>query len=229
MAAAVPVDAVIVAGIDLDRLRGSAIYGRLPAAVTQALGPYAGASRMVAAWDSQGLLILARGDFQLAPAGATLVSPHLAIGGADDSVRAAMGRYRSPGGTRSGVLGYGMESLGTAPLWIAMRGGTALPFTGNAVNLARLLRLVEYAGIAVKPDRAAEFRIRADAATADAAQRFEESLRAFFSLAAVGETHRPDLAALLEVARVERKGRVVTATLQVPAEKVGDAIAALVP
>ena len=218
LASAIPADAIVLASVDLGPLRAAPIAARLPEAARQNLETYRTASRLIFAWKPDSLLVLAAGAFRTAPAGATLASPNLAIAGTEDAVRAAIARSRSHANP-SALLQYAEQAAAGAPVWIAARGGVTLPLTGNAANVNRLLRRLEFGSLSVTLDSPARIRFTGLAVTgADAAQS-EETLRAFFSLAAAGEAHQAELAALFQAVRISHEERTVSATLQAPIER----------
>src|ERR1035438_10797749 len=74
----VPPATVALAGVDLDRLRASALYAKLPAGALGFLAPFGRARYVLIASTGVELLTIARG----AVAGATPVAPGLALSGA---------------------------------------------------------------------------------------------------------------------------------------------------
>jgi hypothetical protein len=226
-ASAIPADTELLSSLDLARIRGSPLVPALPANARQFLASYPTASSLVVAWKSDAFLILARGAFTQPPAGSVLVNSGLVMAGPENALQAAIARYNSRALPRSPVLDYAARSFPDAPVWAAARGGVALPLTGNAANLNRLLRDLDYAGLALTVDSPAQLRLVALGASSDGARRFEESFRAFLSLAAAGEARHPDLAALLGAARVERQDRAVAVTLQAPIDRIALLLTAL--
>jgi len=105
------------------------------------------------------------------------------------------------------------KSAPIAPSGWPVRGGTALPLSGNLANLNVLLEDADFAGAALDLGAAATLRFAARGRTAQSAERLEERLRGFLSLAGEAEVHRPDLAQLLGAAQIQRSGSDITATL----------------
>jgi hypothetical protein len=225
--ACLPPDAAVVASFDLTSLRASPIYPDLPDTARQFLAAYPSASRLMLAWDRHTLLTVQTGNFEQPPSGATLVDSHLAISGGELAVRAAAARHNSHTEQPSRLVAYANRTVAAAPLWVAVQGGEALPLTGNIVNLNRLLRLLNYAAVSLTLDSPAQLKLNATAPTPEQAQQCEETLRAVFTLLAVGESRHPDLAALLQSAQIELQGRTLSATLQAPLAQVDQLLAML--
>jgi hypothetical protein len=116
--------------------------------------------------------------------------------------------------------------LGHAPaagkqVWAVVQGGATLPLGGNAANLNRFLRTADYGSVGVT--LGADVRVETAGAGRDeqTSQRLEETLRAFFSLAAMGAAREPDLATLLRSAGVRREGLAVRAEISATPEQAG--------
>src|SRR5579872_387145 len=118
MAAWVPVSSTLVAGIDLDRLRASPLYGQLPPAVGALLDPLKEAHSLLLASDGKELAIIARGPFKQTPAGATAVEHDLAVAGSPEFLG---GRRGAPD-----LIAYASTVAPGNPVWIAAQGGAAL-------------------------------------------------------------------------------------------------------
>ena len=205
MAACVPASSTLVAGIDLDRLRASPLYGQLPPAARALLDPVKEAHSLMVASDGKELAVIARGPFQQMPVGATAVGRDLAISGTPGFLA---GRRGAPD-----LIGYASTVASGNPVWIAAQGGAALPLTGNAANLNRLLRECEHAAMTLRLNGSVELALTAAGRTTDAAREVEETLRATITLAAAGEASRPDVAALLRSIRLTREDRTVRASV----------------
>ena len=175
LSARVPAAAVALAGVDLDRLRVSPLYARLPPAALAFLAPFAHAHRVLIASTGIELLTIARG---VVP-GATQIAPDVALSGAPSLVAAAIAAHPP-----AGILGPA-ESVAAAarPVWIAVRGGVALPLEGNLANVNNLLRVAEYITFALDPGDPADLQLVARCPTPEAALHFEQSFRALVSLA----------------------------------------------
>jgi hypothetical protein len=213
MASCIAGDTVALAGADLDRLRASPFVNDMGGSARDLLAQYSNASKLVIAWNSRELLIVERGLFKTPPAGTTAIEPGLAVTGSPSRISLAMAQHRAGRTGAPGLIGYGSEIGARSAIWLAVRGGTALPFSGNLANLNLLLQDADFAGAALDLGEAATLRFGVRGRTAESAERLEERLRGFLSLAAEAEIHRPDLAKLLGAARIERSGRDVTAML----------------
>jgi hypothetical protein len=199
LSARVPATTVALAGIDLDRLRASPLYAKVPPAALAFLAPFAHAHSVLIASTGVELLTIVRG---VVP-GATQVAPDLALLGAPSVVAAAIAAH-----PLAFILGPA-ESVGAHPVWIAVRGGVTLPLEGNLANVNNLLRGAEYVTLALDPGDPADLQLVARCPTPEAALHFEQSFRALVSLAAIH-------AAVLESTRIVREDRVVRVSLSAP-------------
>ncbi|MGO9009365.1 MAG: hypothetical protein ACLQPN_04610 [Bryobacteraceae bacterium] len=213
MASCIGGDAVALAGADLDRLRASPFIAAMDTSARDLLAEYSNASKLLVAWNASDLLIVMRGTFKTPPAGATAIAAGLAVAGLPGRVASALAQHRTGHTGAQGLIDYGSEIGNRGTIWIAVRGGTALPLSGNLANLNRLLQDADYAGVALDLGEAATLRFGARGRTAESATRLEERLRGFLSLVEEAEVRRPDIARLLGAARIQRAGRDVTATL----------------
>jgi hypothetical protein len=212
----IPAGTVVAGAIDLDRLRAARLYSKLPAAARALAESYRAARHLLAAWNGTDLLIAAQGTFREPPPGAILAAPNLALSGSPAAVRAAMAQYRTGRTGAPGLLAYAAKTAGGSPLWVAVEGGVTLPFRGNARNLNRLFRNLEYASLAVDLGSTVNLRVTALGRTESAAREFEENLRAFLSLASAAESRRPAVAKLLDSVETRRDGATAAASLSVP-------------
>lgn len=199
LSARVPAATVALAGVDLDRLRASPLYGKLPAGALAFLAPFAHAHRVLVASTGVELLTIARG---VVP-GATQIAPDVALSGAPDLVADA-GVAHQP----AAILAPA-ESVAGSPVWIAIRGGMALPLEGNLANANNLLRGAEYVTLTLDAGDPADLRLVARCTTPEAALHFEQSFRAMVSLASIHAT-------VLESVRIARQQRVVHVSLSAP-------------
>jgi len=213
MAACVANDAAAVAAADLDQFRASSFLNSMGGSARDLLERYRNASALMVAWNGSGLLIVLRGSFSAPPAGARAVEPGLALDGTPDLMGQAIAQHRSGRTGAPDLIGYGSQIGPRSVIWLAVRGGRALPLAGNAANLNRLLEDADFAGAALDLGPSATLRFHARARTAESAETLEQRLRAVLSLAAEAEIHRPELARLLDAAQVRRNGREVAATL----------------
>jgi hypothetical protein len=200
LSARVPVATVALAGVDLDRFRLSPLYAKLPPAALAFLAPFAHAHRVLIASTGVELLTIARG---VVP-GATQFAGDVALSGAPSLVAAAAAAHPP-----AGILAPAESVAAARPIWIAVRGGVALPLEDNLANVNNLLRGAEYVTLALDPGDPADLQLVARCPTPEAAQHFERSFRALVSLAAVR-------APMLESTSIVREERVVRVSLSAP-------------
>ncbi len=217
-------ETLAVAGVNLDRLRASSLYAKLPAASSAVLEPLRAASYLLVAYDGTEFLAAAQGRFREAPAGSELLGDGIAVFGSTAALKRAKAQH-AVGRTGAGWLLERAAGVSNNPVWVAARGGVTFPLTGNATNLNRLLRLAEYETVALKLGPVVELEAAAAGHNPENARNLEETLRGFFSLAAAGVAHEPDLAALLRSAQVRREGADVTASLRATSEQVARIVA----
>lgn len=220
MAACISGDTVALAGADLDRLRASPFVNGMGGSARELMAQYRNASKLLVAWNASDLLIVMRGTFKTPPVGATATAPGLAVAGSPGRVASARVQYRTGQTGAQGLIDYGSEIGGHGTIWLAVRGGTALPLSGNLANLNRLLQDADFAGAALDLDETAMLRFGARGRTAESAGQLEERLRGFLSLVEEAEVHRPELARLLGAVEIQRSGRDVTGTLSASPEVV---------
>jgi hypothetical protein len=216
-ASCIPAGTLVLAGVDLDRLRPTPLYSRLPAAALAIIGSLNSASSALLAYNGKELLVVAQGRFTQPPPGATLAGPNLAVFGSPDSVTAAMAQHRT-GVSGAPTLAALAEPIAAGhQIWIVVQGGTPLPLTGNAENLNHVIRNADSVTLTAHVDSGLGLTVTALGRTATTAQTIEESLRAEITLAAAAESHQPDLAKLLQSIQIDRDSRTVRITLSTDA------------
>ena len=198
MAASIPTDTVVLAGVNLDELRASPLYPKLPPAARALAEPFRDAAYLLLASNGKDIAAIARGRFSEAPPGATLVAPGLAVAGHKN------GRDGAPD-----LLARAASLAGGKQIWMVARGGVPLPVAGNAANLNRLLRNTEYAAIAARIDSGIEIEATAVGRTSEAGRELEESVRAILTLAVAASARQPDVVALIRSIRISREDRTV--------------------
>ena len=203
----VPAATVALAGIDLDRLRASPLYAKLPPAAQAFLEPFRNAHHLLIVSTGAELLTIARG----AVPGATQLAPDLALYGAPNLIAAATAAHPP-----ANILAPAESVAAAHPIWIAVRGGVALPLEGNWSNVNNLLRDTEYVTLALSAGDPAQFDLSARCPTPNAALRFEQSFRAIVSLAAATSARQPSYAGVLESIRINRDDRIVRVALSAP-------------
>jgi hypothetical protein len=209
LSARVPTATVALAGVDLDRLRASPLYAKLPPAAQAFLEPFRNSHHVLIASTGVELLTIARG---VVP-GATQLAPDLALSGAGNLIAAAIGAHPP-----AGILATVESVAAGSPIWIAVRGGIALPLEGNLANVNNLLRGTDYVTLAGQPGDPTELELMARCPTPDAALRFEQSFRAMASLAAATNARQPAIAGVLQSIRIRREERVVHVSLSAPVD-----------
>jgi hypothetical protein len=211
----VPPDALAVAGLHLDQIRGSNFYRNLPPGWLALLEPLRDANYLMLAYNDNGVLAIAHGRFAAAPAGAVLLTPDLVLAGSPDAIRDAV-RQRATGQPGAPSLLARSQPIAGRPIWVVARGGKPLPLTGNAANLNRLLRFTDYATIAATVNSTIESEAAGFCPTADAARQLEETLRGLISLA-TATTHDRDLVALMRSVQLRREDATVHLSLSASA------------
>jgi hypothetical protein len=207
LSARVPPATVALAGINLDQLRASPLYTKSSAAMRQFLTPLADAHEVLIASTGTQLLAIARG----AVPGAMVTTPGIALYG-DPKLIAAGAAQHPP----AGILRLADSVAAGHTIWIALRGGIALPLEGNLANANKLLHDTEFVTLTAQPADPADFQLTAQCPSSDAALRFEQSLRAIVSLAIATGTRQPATIAALQSIRIQRDERVVHVSLSAP-------------
>ena len=211
----VPADTIVLAGADLNQLRHSPVYSKLP------VTPAEGASKMLLAFNGKELLIIAQGPFRAAPAGWTLVEPGLAVTGSDAQIHAAVATHADRRATKPAVLSQAARIPANKPVWIVTQGGIALPLSGNGENLNPLLAKSQYAWLTLTLTPQVEIDATFAGATDDAAAGIEKTLRGFLELAKMGEKRDAEARSILDSVRIERDKANVRASVSVSPEQFG--------
>ena len=212
LSARVPAATVALAGVDLERLRASPLYAKLPAGALAFLEPFGHASYVLIAFDGVELLTIARGVV----AGATQVAPDLALSGAPKLIAAAIAAHPP-----AGILEAAEPVAATHPIWIAIRGGVALPLEGNLANANNLLRGAEHVTLAVQAGDPVALELMARCPTPEAALRFEQSFRALVSLGIAANARQSATAGVLQSIRIGREERVVRVSVSAELDALG--------
>lgn len=198
IASYVPAGSVALGGVNLQQLRASPLFENLPRGVKALAEPYGTAQSLLAAYFGSNLL---------------LVTGEGSLTGSPEAVRAAEAQHRTGTTGAPDLLAQAQTVAGGNQIWIIVRGGATFPLTGNAANVNRLLRDMDYAAITVGVHAAIEFAVTARGRTPDAARHFEETLRATLTMIAAGEARNAELAAMLRTIQVWRRERIVRATV----------------
>ena len=218
LASCVPADTVFLAGVDLDRLRAAPAYRAL---APSPVGAFATASSLALASNGKTYLLVQRGKFTETPDGATLIDSSLALAGAPDAVRAGIAQHLSGKCGVPELLAAASAAAHGSQIWAIARGNAALPLAGNLANLNRLFRFTDYVTFAATLDGQVELNLSGQCPSAEAARRFEETLRALLSLAAAANARQTDVASLLGSVQVRRDGLAVHATVRADAAAAG--------
>ena len=221
MADCIPPGAVLLAGARLDALRASPVYGHLPASAQVFLKPLDQANSVLAVFNGAEILLIEQGRFREAAPGATPAGSNLMLAGSPRLIQAALAQRKSGGAGSRDLLAQASTAAAGHALWIAARGGVNLPLAGDASNVNRLLREASFATVGLRIEAPMQLDFAAQCVTAEAAQRLEETLRAFLTLSAAGMARQKQLADVLRGAEVRRDGGTVRASLVTPEEAMG--------
>jgi len=211
LATRVPMSAVVLSGVDLDRLRTSPLYGKLPPAAQAFLTPLAKAQRALIASDGRAFLVIARGEIT----GGTRAGVGISLFGAPGLIAAAQS-----GHSAAAILTPAARVASEQAVWIAIRGGVRLPLSGDLDNFNNLLREVDWLTMILQPSDPVALEVRAECPTQDAAVHWEQTVRALVSMS-TATTRDTELAGALQGMRLERTEGTVRATLTMPADMVG--------
>lgn len=229
MASSVPPAATLLGGIDLDHLRASPLYSRLPPTLASTLETYRDARSVLLAWDGRGMLFLARGRFPSAPQGAVLLASGLAAAGDPETVQAAIAQHRTGQPGAPDLLPLAQTLAPDHPIWIVARGGVSLPFSGNAANLNRLLRDAETSALTLSLNSQIQLTATIVGRTPDAARQVEDTLRAAITMAGAAEARQSEMTALLKSIQLTRDNRTVLAALSTNLDSAQKLFRALAP
>ncbi|HUP02719.1 MAG TPA: hypothetical protein VMU19_01940 [Bryobacteraceae bacterium] len=224
LASCIPPDAIALAGVNLDQLRASPLYAKLPPGASAFLQPLREASYVLAAYNGKDVLAVARGAFHEAPPGATLLAGDLAITGSPAAVRAAQAQRQTGRPGAPWLMERAATAANNSQIWVAAQGGATFPLTGDAANVNRFLALAESISLTVRLDAAVHLEAAAACRTPDDARQLEENLRAFLTFAARGAGKDRGLATLLSSIQVERNGLAVRAAVTANPDEAGKLI-----
>jgi hypothetical protein len=188
------------------------------------LQPLRDASYLLLASNGKDVLAVARGSFREPPAGAVLLAKDLAVAGSPQAIRAATAQRQTGRTGAAWLLERAPGPASASQIWVIAQGGVAFPLTGNAANLNRFLSLVEYASLAIHLDAGVRIDALGAGRTPESAQRLEETLRAFFSLAAAGAQRDRPLAGLLHSVQLQRDGLTVHAAIAATPEQAANLV-----
>jgi hypothetical protein len=251
LAAFIPPDAVALAGVRMDRVRKTPIYQKLALEkrlprfenfrTESGFDPSRDIHELLLAADGQNVLAIAHGTFGAKPArdltaseykGYTLYAKRqgeaiafldntIVLGGAAESVRAAIDQYKSGGHGAPRDLMARVEALpADMQIWAVVagwRGATAdqLRAMGNLANLDRVLRLVEGASLTVDLRTGVHAKFTGDSRTEADARNLADSLRGLASVARMGVQRNPDLLRAVAGIQVNEDGKVVRVNIDI--------------
>jgi hypothetical protein len=194
LAALVPADAVLLAGIRMAELRGTPVHRWLAARL-----PALAEARRLLAFFSGGKLGVA-----IQSQSGVTVFPNASSGPAP-----------------ADLLARGETLDGEGPVWAVARGGISFPLHGNAANLNRFLRQVEYCTVAADLRSGLHASLRGQCRTEAQAQSLEQTVRAFLTLARAAGRER------VETALEREPGNVVAVRLTASEEQAEAMLGAL--
>jgi hypothetical protein len=211
MAAYIPADTLVLAGVDVDSLRSSRLAGALPTPP--------GASKMLAAWNGKDLLLVSAAKSAKTPT----------LTGSPAAVKSATAQHLTgkPGAPQ--LLALASAIPNGRQIWVVAKGAVALPLTGNLANLNRVLALSDSVTLAAHVDTAAQLNATLIGRSPEAAQQLEQSLRAILTLAGMAARWQPDVAAALGSIEVRRDDRTVGAGLSTTPETATKLLQELLP
>ena len=251
LAAFIPPDAVALAGVRMDRVRKTPIYQKLALEkrlprfekfrTESGFDPSRDIHELLLAADGQNVLAIAHGTFGAKPAGDLTASEYkgytlyakrqgeaiafldntIVLGGAAESVRAAIDQYKSGGHGAPRDLMARVEALpADMQIWAVVagwRGATAdqLRAMGNLANLDRVLRLVEGASLTVDLRTGVHAKFTGDSRTEADARNLADSLRGLASVARMGVQRNPDLLRAVAGIQVNEDGKVVRVNIDI--------------
>ena len=229
LASCIPPDTLALAGVNLEQFRASALYRKLPPGALAFLEPVRKASYLLLAYNGKDVLAVARGSFAEPPAGAVLLAKDLAVSGSPQSIQAATAQRNTGRTGAPWLLDRAATAAGAGQVWAIAQGGVAFPLTGDAANLNRFLSFVEYASLAIRLDSGVRIDALGAGRTPESAQHLEETLRAFFSLAAAGTSRDRPVAGLLRSVQLRRDGLTVRAAIAATPEQIASFVGVLAP
>jgi hypothetical protein len=227
LAACLPAGVIAVAGADLKQVRDAGLFGALPPAEAALADAAPGASYLLVGYTGREVLLAARGEFQQAPPGWVMLGKRVAATGPPALVEAARAQLKTGNSGAEWLMERAEPVAAANAIWAVAQGGARLPLSGNAANLNRLMGFTESAAMGLRLKPGAALEITGEGLSPDDARRFEEALRAFFTLAAFGARRDTELTALLRTADVRRENLSVRATLTAPAGQAGRLLALL--
>lgn len=196
----IPPGTIGLAGMDAGQMRTSTLAAEIPL-----LEPFQKGHAVLAAYTGQGVLIATSRQAGAPPD----------LSGPADLVEQA----KKGGAAPPDLLAEAEEAASGNEIWAVVRGNVTLPLTGNAANVNRLLRNMEFAAVTLREQSQVEIAVLARGVTSEAARHFEETLRATLTMTAAAEAKDVEIAGALRAVTVRREDRTVRATLKTDAAK----------
>jgi hypothetical protein len=225
MAAFIPPDTVVLAGIQVDRLRETPLYRKL--ATSNRLPRFDSQNditELLIANDGKNTLAIARGRFdRAAPGGFTRVDSRIALAGSEPLVSAAIARRKSGRSGAPAALLAHADALSVDPqIWAVVTGWPGLdPDTlramGNFANLNRVLLSTEEARLTIDLHAGVQAAFNGTCRSDAEATSLSESLRGLLGLARLSlPKNRPDLVTVFDAVQVKQEGRSVSVAAAIP-------------
>ena len=211
LAACIPPDTLILAGIHLDSLRASPSFQNVAAVWMPLPEPLRNASSLLVAYNGKEMLLIASGQFPTAQAVTVRLTPEIALAGAASAVGAATAQHASG---RTGVPSLVAKAAPVASqqIWAIVGGEAPLPVSGNRANFLRLLRLTDHVTLTVELNSRVAIEVAGFGRSEASAESLEGTLRGLVSLTA-GATPDRDLATVLSSVKIRREALTVRAEL----------------
>jgi hypothetical protein len=212
MAALIPPDTQVLAGVRVDEVRASPLVRKLPFVP-------AGVHELLLANDGKDTLLIARGALDGAVAH---IAPDLSLAGSGAMARAAVARHQSGQGSESALVARAEALPADAQIWAVSAGWAGLPPAvlqqwGNAANLNRILQSAPNAELTVDLRDGLHARASGECRAAKDAGALADSLRGLLSLARMSVSpKRPDLQRAFDAIQLRQDGRSVNVTIDLP-------------
>ena len=229
MTSCIPSGINILAGLKLADLRTTALYRQMPSAVLAMADAYREADSLLAASTGRDLLIVASGRFSTPPQGTVPLGPGLVIAGPPDLVKAAQSQHETGAAGEAHLVDAAQPLAVKNQIWVVVRGDAQLPLSGNAANINRLMRNMDFAAITLRVQSDIQLGLAARGRSAESALHFEQTLRAFLTMAAAADAREPDVAALLRSVQIRRDERDIRAEISADPALAQKVLALLTP
>ncbi len=206
----VPEDAVLLAGVRVEPLRGTPLFEKV-----MAIAPVQDARELLLASDGRTSVLAARGTFAAGHPGLTVVDAATALAGAPEAVRAALAR-RGGKPAVTPLLTRARAIPAEYQVWAVSSGTPDIP--GGAGNFDRLLRAV--ADVTFVADLRSGIRAEARGVCRDEpnARKLADALRGLLALARLAAPKSdPALNGVYDAIRIEQQRDTVRLKAEIPA------------